>query len=97
MQRKIRSFEIKGKEIKDKKKKKMYQFCKNLFSNDVPVSNKSLSNYSKDISLPIFSMGWRELCEGELSKKQVKDTLNKMENSKTPGNDGLTKEFFETF
>ena len=57
MQRKIRSFEIKGKEIKDKKKKKMYQFCKNLFSNDVPVSNKSLSNYSKDISLPIFSMG----------------------------------------
>ena len=39
----------------------------------------------------------RELCEGELTEKEVKDALNKMENNKTPGNDGLTKEFFETF
>ena len=33
----------------------------------------------------------------ELTENEVKDALNKMENNKTLGNDGLTKEIFETF
>ena len=42
-------------------------------------------------------MEQRELCVVELTENEVKDALNKMENNKTPGNDGLTKEIFETF
>ena len=42
-------------------------------------------------------MEQRELCVIELTENEVKDALNKMENNKTPGNDGLTKEIFETF
>ena len=40
-------------------------------------------------------MEQRKLFEGELIEKQMKNALNKMENNKTPGNDGLTKEFLE--
>ena len=36
-----------------------------------------------------------ELCE--LTKKEVKDELNKMKNNKTQVNYGLPKEFLETF
>ena len=42
-------------------------------------------------------MEQRELCVVELTENEVKDALNKMENNKTLGNDGLTKEIFETF
>ena len=34
-------------------------------------------------------MEQREICQSELTKKEVKDALNKMENNKTPSNDGL--------
>lgn len=33
----------------------------------------------------------------ELSKKEVKVSLNKMENKKIPGNDGVTKLFLKMF
>ena len=39
----------------------------------------------------------RKLCEGELTKKEVTDVLNKMESNETLGNDGLTKEFLQKF
>ena len=42
-------------------------------------------------------MEQRELYLVELTENEVKDALNKMENNKTPGNDGLTKVIFETF
>ena len=42
-------------------------------------------------------MEQRELCVVELTENEVKDALNKMENNKTLGSDGLTKEIFETF
>ena len=39
--------EIKGKEIKDQGKimENLYQFCENAFSNNVPVSKKSITNF----------------------------------------------------
>lgn len=73
--------------------KNLYQFYENLFSNDVPTSNKTVSNYLKDINLPKLSMEQRE--HYELSKKEVKVSLNKMENKKIPGNDGVTKLFLK--
>ena len=99
MQSKVQLPEITGKEIKDQERimEKLYQFYENLFSKDVTVSNKTISSCLKDVNLPESSMEQRELCEDELTKKGVKDVLNKMENNKTPGNDGFTKEYFESF
>ena len=67
----------------------MYLFYENLSFNNVLVYNKSISNYLKDINLPKLSMEQKELLE--LTEKGVKDVVNKIENSKAPANDGLTK------
>ena len=37
------------------------------------------------------------LCEKDKTEEEVKHELNKMEINKFPGNDGLTKEFYEAF
>ena len=37
------------------------------------------------------------LCEKDITGEEVKQELNKMEISKSPRNDGLRKEFYETF
>ena len=37
------------------------------------------------------------LCEGELTESELYDALKNMPNNKSPGNDGLTKEFFLSF
>ena len=34
------------------------------------------------------------LCEGELTENQLYGTLKNIANNKSPGNDGLTKDFF---
>ena len=89
----MRFLEIKGKEIKDPEKVmgNLYQGKKNLFSNNVPVSNRSISNYLNYISLKNLSMEQRKLCKGKLTKNKVKDALN----NKAPGNNVLTKAFCE--
>ena len=37
------------------------------------------------------------LCEGELTESELCDALKDIPNNKSPGNDGLTKEFFLSF
>ena len=37
------------------------------------------------------------LCEGELTENQLYNTLKNIANNKSPGNDGLTKDFFLSF
>ena len=36
-------------------------------------------------------------CEEDLNEKNLYDSLKSMQNDKPPSNDGLTKEFYETF
>ena len=35
-------------------------------------------------------------CEGEIKESELLKYLKSMKNDKSPGNDGLTKEFYET-
>ena len=37
------------------------------------------------------------MCDSELTIDKLKESLLSMENDKSPGNDGLTKEFYEAF
>ena len=39
----------------------------------------------------------REICEGKLTKDECLKVLKEMKLNKTPGNDGLTVEFYYTF
>ena len=38
-----------------------------------------------------------EICEGDLNDLELLEVLKSMQNNKSPGNDGLTKEFYKTF
>ena len=68
----MRLLELTSKEIKGQEKimGNFYQFYENVFSNDTTISNLSIPNYLKDISLPNVSMEQRELCEGESLPKK---------------------------
>ena len=37
------------------------------------------------------------LCGNEIRETDLFDSMKSMKNNETPGNDGLTKEFYETF
>jgi len=39
----------------------------------------------------------KQICEGKLSLKECFNCLQSFENNKSPGNDGLTAEFYKTF
>ena len=53
--------------------------------------------YLKTLKIPKLCNVKRESCEGLLTKKECWDTLQRMKNDKSPGSDGLTKEFYVCF
>ena len=72
-------------------------FYKNLFQENLSFSKTDLQNYLKTVSNPVLSKEQQDSCEGEITKKELLKALKSMENDKSPGNDGLSKEFHETF
>ena len=52
------------------------------------VSNINISKLSEDKA---------KLCGKDLTENDLQDSLKSMQNDKSPGSDGLTKEFYQTF
>ena len=50
-----------------------------------------------NISLPEINNEFFKLCENYLTEDEILISLKSMQNNKTPGNDGSTNEFYETF
>ena len=86
---------------KDKKKltchkrinQELFDFYKGLFSENLNVSKNEIMQFLNLVSIPQLT----EDCEFILSEKDLLLVLNSMPNNKSPGNDGLTKEFYEVF
>ena len=53
--------------------------------------------YLASISTPQLFSTDREACEGKITLQNCWETLVSMKDGKSPGNDGLTKEFFVCF
>ena len=53
-----------------------------------------LSSYCE---FPKLTESERDSCEGSLTKTEIWEGLNSMANNKSPGNDGLSKEFYVCF
>ena len=47
--------------------------------------------------MPCLSKEKQDSWEGVVTEKELFEALKSMQNSKSPGNDGLSKEFYETF
>ena len=50
-----------------------------------------------ELNTPKLSVDDQRLCEGKLMVTEFWNALSAMQNNKTPGNDGLTKEFYVCF
>ena len=61
------------------------------------IQNKDITAYLDQISIPVLTGEQSQTCEGPISKNELLKALKNMSNNKSPRNDGLTKEFYETF
>ena len=58
------------------------------------MNNESLNNFLNDLSIPPLSETQKQICEKELTEKDIYESMISFGNNKSPGNDGLTKQFY---
>ena len=81
----------------EKINKELLYFYENLFKKKNTCTKEKLEQFLNSISLPTLTNDEKLICVGEITEKELFISLSKMENNKSPGNDGLTKEFYVTF
>ena len=72
-------------------------FYSNLYSRKSVKTEKDCLQYLASINTPKLSESEREEGEGRLTLHKCWEALQSMKNGKSPGNDGLTKEFYVCF
>ena len=70
---------------------------KNLFKKNVSISGLERESFLNSIALPNLKSKSFDLCESEITEKDLITALESMPNGESPGHDGLTKEFYEQF
>ena len=75
----------------------LFDFYKGLFSENLNVSKNEIMPFLNLVSIPQLTEDQSKDCEFVLSEKDLLLVLKSMPNNKSPGNDGLTKEFYEVF
>ena len=78
-------------------RKNLREFYSSLYTRKSLKTERDCLEYLAGISAPSLSKHDQGLCEGQLSLKEIFDALNNMPTDKTPGNDGITKEFYLAF
>ena len=53
--------------------------------------------YLCTVNIPKLAKSEKDSCEGRLTKKEIWEALNSKANNKSPGNDGLSEEFYVCF
>ena len=66
---------------------------------DVPLSEQELGlkDFIQNLEIPRLSNEEQATFEHDLTVQEIKNVLHSFEKNKTPGEDGFTKEFHETF
>ena len=75
----------------------MEKFFLNLFKRKLRETKYVYNEFLRDISLRTLSQEQKKVCDEEISEPEVILALTSFSNNKSPGNDDLTKEFYETF
>ena len=70
-----------------------FTFYQNLFSKQTDFKQNDLINYLYKINLPILSNGQQQIYDAIITESEIYDALKSMENDKTCGNGGLSKDF----
>ena len=69
-------------------------FYSNLYEPKCTKTKADCLHYISNVNVPKLSEEDRTICEGKRSKKECYDALLSLGNNKSPGNDGLSKEFY---
>ena len=73
-------------------------YYQTLYSNhDSEEGEEFASDFLENPNIPSLSNNSKMTCEGLLTCAECFEALKKFPNGKTPGNDGLTAEFYKTF
>ena len=75
----------------------MHHFYKTLFTKKFQIQNQNITAYLNQISIPVLTGKQSHTCEGPILENKLLKALKNMSNNKSPRNDELTKEFYETF
>ena len=76
---------------------KIKDFYSNLYKRRSMKTEEDCIEYLHILNTPHLSEAERVSCEGSLTKREYWEALTSMKNGKSPGNDGLTKEFYVCF
>ena len=95
----VRKLEVNRKETCEKTKinDEIKIFFEEAFECHKGKSFTNLSYILNSVDLPCLTNEQKGFCEIKLAEKELFDALKSMPNNKTPGNDGLSKEFYEAF
>ena len=98
-QSKVRNICNNNNEITEQKviNQELFNYYKDLFTEKLKISKTDIHNYLSYCPIPQLSEEQTLQCEKNFSEKEFYQALISMPNNKSPGNDSLTKEFYETF
>ena len=95
----IKKLEIDNKEIVDQSLiiGELKSFYQNLFKKSTYNTKDQLKDFLYKVNVPQLNQEQQNICENDITEFELKNALKSLNNNKTSGNDGLTKEFYETF
>ena len=95
----IKKLIVDGNEIKDQThiSECIKEFYETLFKKRKQKTAAEVKSFLRHLNIPKLSEDKLKLFEEDLIEKDLYDSLKNMQNDKFPGNDGLTKELYETF
>ena len=73
------------------------EFYQNLFKEKQSTSENRFNSLLNDLNIPSLNSEEMLSCEGNLTEQEIYKSLTRFKNNKSPGNDGLTKEFYCCF
>ena len=73
------------------------KFYKNLSKKNVTKLDSEKKSFLNSIALPNLTSKSFDICESKITEKYLITALKSMPYGKSPGHDGLTKEFYEHF
>ena len=93
----IRKLNVDGIEVEEQKQvlQCIHTYYRNLFKSDLTV--RQCKAFINDFNLPVLTSKLSDLREGLLHSSECYQSLISMPSNKTPGNDGITKEFYLAF
>ena len=76
---------------------KQGEFYEELYTDKGKMNENEMKHYLQDVDMPILTKNDSTICNNKMTKEECFKTINKMSYNKTPGNDGLTVEFYKAF